>query len=159
MGRPVAEAWNALERGVCFDLGHGAGSFAWTAGHQARAAQFPLHSISTDLHKGNVHGPVWTYGRTMAKCLHLGFSLEEIVKMATLGPAELIDAGKELGSLLPGTAADLTIFRVVEARTVLTDSEGNSETGQWDVEPVHCVRAGKVFSTMKIPPRAEATKP
>ena len=27
-GRPVAEAWKALERGVSFDLGHGQGSFA-----------------------------------------------------------------------------------------------------------------------------------
>jgi dihydroorotase len=158
-GRPVAEAWKALERGVGFDLGHGQGSFAWTAARHARAAEFPLHSISTDLHRGSVHGPVWTYGRTMAKCLHLGFSLEEVVKMATLGPAELIGEAKELGSLLPGTAADLTIFRVVDKPTVLTDSEGNSETGSVDVEPVHCVRAGRLFSKMKIPPRAEAAKP
>src|SRR5262249_827995 len=148
-----AEAWKALERGVRFDLGHGAGSFAWAAGRHARACGFPLHSISTDLHKGSINGPVWTYGRTLAKCLHLGYSLEEVVRMATPGPAELIDEGKELGSLLPGTVADLTLFRVVDAPTELTDSEGNRETGKWDVEPVHCVRAGQVISEMKHPPR------
>ena len=60
---------------------------------------------------------------------------------------------KELGSLLPGSEADLTIFRLMEAPTVLTDSEDKSEIGKWDVEPVHCVRAGRVFSKMKIPPR------
>jgi dihydroorotase len=157
-GRAVAEAWKALERGVRFDLGHGAGSFAWAAARHARACGFPLHSISTDLHRGNVNGPVWTYGRTLAKGLHLGYALDEVVKLATLGPAELIGAGKELGSLLPGTVADLTVFRVVEAPTVLTDSEGNSETGKWDVEPVHCIRAGQVFSQMKIPSRTAATK-
>jgi predicted amidohydrolase len=89
----------------------------------------------------------------MAKCLHLGFSLEEVVQMATLGPAELIDEAKELGSLLPGTAGDLTVFRVVETPTILVDSEGNRENGKYDVEPVHCIRAGKVFSKMKLAPR------
>ncbi len=152
-GQPVAAAWKALERGVRFDLGHGAGSFAWIAARHARSSGFPLHSISTDLHRGCVNGPVWTYGRTLAKCLHLGYALEEVVKMATLGPAELIDEGKELGSLLPGTVADLTIFRVVETPTVLTDSEGNRETGKWDVEPVYCIRAGQVIENMKIPRR------
>lgn len=153
-GKPVAEAWAALKRGVRFDLGHGAGSFAWTAGRNARESSFPLHAISTDLHAKCVNGPVWTYGRTLAKCLHLGYSLEDVVKMATLGPATLIDEGRELGSLLPGTVADLTIFRVVETATMLTDSEGNSETGQRDVEPVHCIRAGEVISAMKAAPRS-----
>lgn len=151
-GRPVAEAWKALERGVRFDLGHGQGSFAWAAGRNAQKHNFPLHSISTDIHQGNIKGPIWTYGRTMAKFLHLGNSLPEVVKMSTLGPAELIDRGRELGSLSPGTVADLTLFRVVEQKTTLTDSLGNSETGDRDIQPVHCVRAGKVISEMKIPP-------
>jgi len=153
-GRPVAEAWKALERGVRFDLGHGQGSFAWAAGRHARKHGFPLHSLSTDIHKGSLNGPVWSYGRTMAKFLHLGWSLPEVVTTATVGPARLIGEERELGSLSPGTVADVTLFRVVDKRTVLTDSLGNSETGSRDVEPVHCIRAGKVFSDLKIPPAA-----
>lgn len=156
-GRPVAELVKALERGVRLDLGHGASSFAWEAARHARAARIPLHSLSTDLHKSSVTGPVWTYGRTMAKCLHLGFTIEEVVRMATLGPAELIDEAKELGSLSPGTVADLTVFRVVATPTTLDDSEGNSETGRKDIEPVHCIRAGKVYSQMKRAPRGPET--
>jgi dihydroorotase len=154
-GKPVEEVRQALKRGVRMDLGHGQQSFSWEAARHARAAGLPLHSLSTDLHQGSIKGPVWSYGRTMAKMLHLGFSLEEVVEMTTLGPAKLIGREKELGSVLPGTAADLTLFRVVEAPTVLTDSEGKSEMGKWDVEPVHCVRAGKVISEMKLPPRGD----
>ena len=151
-GKPVAEAWQALERGVRFDLGHGAASFAWEAARNAQKHNFPIHSLSTDIHTGNIHGPVWSYGRNMAKYLHLGYSLTEIVRMTTLGPAELIDEPKELGSLSPGSVADLTLFRVIDQKTTLTDSLGIQETADRDVQPAHCIRAGKVISEMKIPP-------
>jgi dihydroorotase len=153
-GRPVAEAWKALERGVRFDLGHGQGSFAWSAGRNAVRHHFPLHSLSTDIHTGSVKGPVWTYGRTMAKFLHLGYPLTDVVRFATLGPARLIDEERELGSLSVGTVADLTVFRVVEKQVVLIDSLNNRENGSRDIEPVHCIRAGKVISDLKIPPAA-----
>ena len=151
-GRPVAEAWQSLERGVRFDLGHGAASFAWEAARNAQKHNFPIHSLSTDIHSGSYKGPVWSYGRNMAKYLHLGYTVDELVQMTTIGPAELIDEGRELGSLSPGTVADLTLFQIVDQVTTLTDSRGISETGERDVQPVHCVRAGKVISDMKIPP-------
>lgn len=151
-GRPVAEAWEALERGVRFDLGHGAASFAWSAARNAQKHNFPIHSLSTDIHSGSYKGPVWSYGKNMAKYLHLGYTVEELVQMTTLGPAELIDEAKELGSLSTDTVADLTLFRIANQQTTLTDSRGISETGERDIQPVHCIRAGKVFSDMKIPP-------
>ena len=40
-------------------------------------------------------------------------------------------------------------FLKVDRATVLTDSLGNNETGPRDVEPVHCIRAGRVISEMK----------
>src|SRR5687767_6407949 len=59
-GKPVAEAVRAVQRGVFMDLGHGQSSFAWEAARHARAAKLPLHSLSTDIHRGNVSGPVWS---------------------------------------------------------------------------------------------------
>jgi dihydroorotase len=151
-GRPVVEAWKALERGVRFDLGHGVASFSWEGARNAQKHNFPLHSLSTDIHQGSINGPVWTYGRNMAKYLHLGYSLEEVVRMTTLGPAELIDEPKELGSLSVGTVADITLFQVVDQKTTLSDSIGILETSDRDVQPVHCIRAGRVISDMKINP-------
>lgn len=151
-GQPVKEAWEALERGVRFDLGHGAASFAWKAARNAKKHNFPIHSLSTDIHAGNVKGPVWSYGRNMAKYLHLGYTITELVQMTTLGPAEMIDEPEELGSLSPGTVADLTLFRIADQKTTLTDSRGISEIADHDIQPVHCIRAGKVISELKIPP-------
>lgn len=151
-GRPVKEAIEALDRGVRFDLGHGAASFSWEAARNARKHNFPIHSLSTDIHAGSVNGPVWSYGRNMAKYLHLGYTLPELVQMTTLGPAELIDEPKELGSLSPDTVADLTLFRIADQKTILTDSVRISETADHDIQPVHCIRAGQVISDMKIPP-------
>jgi len=146
-GRPVPEAWAAAERGVRFDLGHGQGSFCFTAARQALAARFPLHSISTDLHQGNVKGPVFTLARTMAKFLHLGLSLPEVVRLVTLGPADAIGRAEEFGTLRPGACADITVFRVLDGPVEYVDSEGASEQGTVDLAAVHTVRAGKLVGT------------
>ena len=144
-GRPVPEAWAAVERGVRFDLGHGQGSFCFTAARQALAARFPLHSISTDLHQGNVHGPVFTLARTMAKYLHLGLALPEVVRLVTLGPATAIGREREFGTLRPGSCADVTVFRVLDGPIAYVDSEGATEHGRYDLAAVHTVRAGRLL--------------
>ena len=111
------------------------------------AARFPLHSISTDLHQGNVKGPVFTLARTMAKFLHLGLSLPEVVRLATLGPATAIGRAEEFGTLRPGACADITVFRVLDGPVTYVDSEGASEQGTVDLAAVHTVRAGRLIGT------------
>ena len=48
--------WKARERGVIFDVGHGAGSFWFRNAVPAIQQGFIPDSISTDLHTGNVYG-------------------------------------------------------------------------------------------------------
>ncbi|UCC72111.1 MAG: amidohydrolase/deacetylase family metallohydrolase [Gemmatimonadota bacterium] len=150
-GRPVPEAWAAAERGVRFDIGHGQDSFNYTAARQAFAAGFPLHSISTDLHTGCLNGPVYSLGRTMAKFLHLGLGLPEVVDLVTRGPAVTANRYPELGSIRVGSCADLTLFKLEDGPVALTDSQGNTEQGEVDVVPVATVRAGKlVWSDVEL---------
>jgi len=144
-GYPVAEAWAAAGRGVRFDIGHGSGSFCFTAARQALSAGFPLHSISTDLHSASLKGPVFTLARTMAKFLHLGLALPDVVRLVTLAPATAIGRADEFGTLRPGACADITVFRLKDGPvTYYVDSQGAAEQGHVDVEPVHTVRAGTV---------------
>lgn len=143
-GRPVPEAWAALERGVLFDTGHGQDSYTFEAHRQALAAGFPLTSLSTDLHRGNLDGPVHSLHHTMSKALHLGHSLAEVIRMVTLAPARSVGRDGEFGSLRPGSCADVTLFRIDEGALRLRDSEGNEEVAERGVAPVATVRAGEV---------------
>jgi dihydroorotase len=61
--------YRARDRGVVFDLGHGAASFWFRNAVPALRDGFPPDSISTDLHMGNVNGPVVSMVNTMSKYL------------------------------------------------------------------------------------------
>jgi dihydroorotase len=131
--KPLPETWDAVERGVKFDIGHGKSSFAYETARYALDAGLPVHAISTDIHGGNLNGPVFDMATTMAKFLHLGFDLNEVIRLSTNSPAELIYRDHEFGSLKPGMSADITLFRVIDGEFDLSDAEGNVE------------RAGKMF--------------
>lgn len=148
-GRPVPEAWAAAERGVLFDIGHGQSSFCFTACHQALEARFPFHSISTDLHSGNLNGPVYNLGHTMAKFLHLGLDLPRVVELVTLGPARLMRRAHEIGSLQVGACADVTLFRVKQGAVTYRDGDGGSEQGDVNIEALGTVRAGRVVKEIQ----------
>jgi dihydroorotase len=141
--KPLAAAWAAAQRGVKFDIGHGSASFAFDTARHTLHAGLPLHAISTDLHKGCVNGPVYSQGRTMAKFLHLGLSLPEIIRLSTHSPAQLMGWDDRIGSLAVGREADITLFRVVDGDFEFTDSEGAKERATRDLEVVATVRAGK----------------
>lgn len=142
--KPLPATWAAVERGVKFDIGHGSASFSFMTARHALEAGLPLHAISTDLHRGNLRGPVYDMGTTMAKFLHLGFDLPEVIRLSTLSPAQLMQRSAELGSLQGGRAADITIFRVIEGEFPLTDSERRTETATRQLEVLYTVRNGQV---------------
>jgi dihydroorotase len=143
--KPLPEAWAAVERGVKFDLGHGSASFSFDTARRALDAGLPLHAISTDLHGGNVNGPVYDMATTMTKLLHLGMSLPDVIRMSTQSPAALIHRDHELGSLAPGREADITLFRVIEDDFEVMDSEGRTEHAARRIQAASTIRAGKVM--------------
>lgn len=147
--KPIPTLWAAAERGVKFDIGHGSASFAFETARHALDAGLPLHAISTDLHKGCVNGPVYSQGRTMAKFLHLGLSLAEVIRLSTISPAQLIGWDDRLGSLATGREADITLFRVIEGDFEFTDSEGEKERASRDLEVVSTIRAGRVVRDVR----------
>jgi dihydroorotase len=143
-GRPIPEARAAADRGVLFDIGHGLSSFSFETARRAIEAGMPLHSISTDLHAQNLRHPVRDMATTMAKFLHLGMSLRDVIAASTLGPARALGWDAEIGTLRPGACADVTVFRVGEAPVEYSDAAGCTEQAAVHLEPVYTIRAGRL---------------
>ena len=142
--KPLPETWAAVERGVRFDIGHGSASFSFDTARYALDAGLPLHAISTDIHGRNLRGPVFDQGTTMAKFLHLGLDLPEVVRLSSQSPAQLINRDHEIGTLQDGRGADITVFRVLDGEFDLTDSERKTERANRQLEVLYTVRAGNV---------------
>lgn len=143
-GRVVAAAREARSRGVRFDVGHGAGSFTWATAEAALADGFRPDTISSDLHRFNVDGPVHDLVTTLSKFLHLGLSLPEVIAMATTAPADALGRAGEIGTLAVGAIADVAVLRLVEEPVVLTDSAGVTLTAPARLVAETTIRAGRV---------------
>lgn len=132
----------ARNRGVLFDVGHGAGAFGWNVAHACAEQGFWPDTISTDLHSYNIDGPVFDLPTTLSKFLHLGMPLGETIAAATTRAAAAIHRGDALGLLAPGRRADITVMELVEGQHRLTDVKGVDEISSVRLIPRWTVRDG-----------------
>ena len=66
----IPEARDARDRGVFFDVGHGAGSFSWDTARKAFELHFYPDTLSTDLHRYSASEPLSiTLPQVMSKML------------------------------------------------------------------------------------------
>ena len=145
-GRVLPAALAAKQRGVIFDVGHGGGSFDYTVAEPAIAQGCTPDTISSDIHvfSGNTPGmPYLTW--VMSKFLGLGFTLEQVVTMATINPARIINRMPKLGTLQVGAPADAAILELVEGPVSFVDTRNNTRKGQAYLKPVQTVTAGVPF--------------
>jgi dihydroorotase len=145
-GRLLPAALAAKQRGVLFDIGHGGGSFDYTVAEAAIAQGAPPDTISSDIHvfSGNTPGmPYLTW--VMSKFMGLGFTLEQVVAMATVAPAKVINRAPKLGTLQVGAPADVAIMELVQGPVSFVDTRNNTRNGQVHLKPVQTVTAGVPF--------------
>lgn len=135
--------FQARERGVIFDLGHGAASFWFRNAVRAYRGGFSPDSISTDLHMGNINGPVISMVNTMNKFFNIGMPLVEVIKRSTVIPARII-GHPELGILTPGAQADVAVFQKHEGNFAFTDCGGARLAGSQKLECLLTLRAGQI---------------
>jgi dihydroorotase len=135
----------AMQRGVIFDVGHGAGSFSWAIAEQALSQGVLPQTISSDLHHYNVNGPVYDLATTVSKFLYLGLSLDEALRRVTATPAQVIHMADQIGTLKPGAWGDAVVFSHQTGNFALVDSRGQVRSGSQRLVPTVVVRAGKVY--------------
>src|SRR5262249_58786620 len=75
--------WDARERGVLFDIGHGKGSFAFKTARAMLAHGFLPDTISSDVHALCINGPAFDQVTTMSKFLCLGMTLNDVIAAST----------------------------------------------------------------------------
>lgn len=111
-GTPKRVLYEALERGVLLDVGHGAASFDQTVAAPVIRAGMKAFGISTDAHIRNADTIIHNLPFTMSKFLALGMRLEDVIASVTVIPE------RQLG--LDGWCRDLrnhsTLFRITAVK-------------------------------------------
>jgi dihydroorotase len=142
-GKVFDHLFRARERGVIFDLGHGAASFWFRNAAPAIRQGFVPDSISTDLHTGNVNGPVIDMATTMSKVLAMGVPLAEVIARSTVAPAREIGR-PELGTLTAGAEADVAVMALDEGEFGFVDCGLTRLESNELLRCVLTIRAGEI---------------
>ncbi|MCI4428511.1 MAG: amidohydrolase/deacetylase family metallohydrolase [Burkholderiales bacterium] len=145
-GKLLPAALAAKRRGVVFDVGHGGGSFDYTIAEAAVAQGCAPDTISSDIHVFSGNTPGMPYlPWVMSKFIGMGFTLEQVVTMATAAPARVIGRVPKLGTLQKGAPADLSILEMIEGAVSFVDTRNNKRDGKMHLRPAGTVVAGVAF--------------
>lgn len=128
-GKVLDYLYKARQRGIIFDVGHGAGSFYWRNAVPAIEQGFYPDSISTDLHTLNMNGAMMDMATVMSKFLVMGMPLEEVIRESTINPAREI-GHDELGHLSIGAVADVAALQRLQGDFAYLDVRGGRFEGK-----------------------------
>ena len=145
--------WDAVERGVYLDIGHGARGFAFRTMEYALEKGLKPSTISTDVHRMNVDGPTYDMPTTMSKMLALGLSLDEVIEMSTSVPAKALRKESTIGTLKPGARADVTISELAEGRFEYLDVLHEKRVGTQRILPETVIYGGVIYDGPRYEPR------
>ena len=148
-GRVYAEVREAMERGVWLDVGHGMGNLDFDVAERILDQGVEPQLISSDVHDGNVTGPVFDLPTNISKFMALGMPLERAIAACTSTAASVFDYGEELGTLRIGAPADLAVFESVEGDYTFMDASGNTRPGGSRLVPYVTLRDGAPYGVAR----------
>ncbi len=149
-GPPTEDPRDESERGVYFDIGHGAGNFSFDTAEQAIDQGVLPDVISSDIHQRNAAGPVFGLPTTLSKFLLLGLGIEQVIERGAATPARMFGLADRLGTLKEGADADVALFTMVEGRFKYFDSGGNSRVGGLKLQPLVTIKGGKTYGSINV---------
>jgi dihydroorotase len=142
----VPELLEARARGVVLDPALGAGNFGFDLARTQ--AEIDLHpdTISSDLTGGGHSRVVYSLLECMGRYMAVGYTVRDMVRMATTNAAQALGMQDELGALAVGREADISVIEEANGRWGFVDTLGQEFTGERALQPVLTVRAGEVFT-------------
>jgi dihydroorotase len=131
------------KKGVILDVGHGGGSFKWSAAIPMMKAGFSPDSISTDLHASSMNAGMKNMLDVMSKFLLMGEKLEDVILQSTSSPAKEIHLD-QAGHLSVGAPADVAVLRLDKGKFGFLDQTGLRVEGTQRLSCEATLIAGKV---------------
>ncbi|QYN17885.1 amidohydrolase family protein [Amycolatopsis sp. DSM 110486] len=150
-GVVLPEALAAAERGVLFDSAHGCKNLSFDVARRVLDQGIPLHAVSTDMTLTGHGEIVFSLTEVLSRYLALGFSVPEVLTMATAGPAAAAGIADRAGRLEVGRPADLSVLDVVSGDWSVSDAVGASLRLDRAFVPVLTVRAGTIVEPGEAP--------
>ena len=147
-GRLWPEVREARDSGVLFDVGHGLHNLNFDVAGRVLDQALKPDGVSTDGHRGNRSGPVYDLPTTMAKLMALGFSLAQVIEMATVNAARLLRRAGELGSIRVGRPAEISVLRLEEREWSAVDSQKGTLPARQALVPVCAIRSDIVYEPL-----------
>lgn len=135
---------DARDRGVLLDIGHGMSGFSSTVARTMIDLGEMPDTISTDLHTYS-QALVVDLPTVLSKFIALGMSVEQVLTRATLAPARAVGLDTlGVGTLTPGSPADIAVFRLDSRVTTYGDGFGAAFQGEQVLTPVLTILGGSV---------------
>jgi dihydroorotase len=142
-GELLPEVWEAREKGVLFDVGHGGAGFWFNQGIPSVEQGFWPDSFGTDLHRFSMNAGMKDMLNLMSKFLNMGMPLREVLSRGSWYPARAIHRD-DLGNLGVGSVADIAILRVREGSFGYIDAKNNLLKGSRKLEAELTIKDGQV---------------
>jgi dihydroorotase len=151
---PNGKLWpqvrDAKESGVLMDVGHGLHNLNFDVARKVLDQGLHPDGVSTDGHRGNRMGPVYDLPTTMAKLMALGFSLNQVVEMATINAARLLGRSHEMGFIRVGQPAEISVLRLEEREWKAVDSQKGTIQAHQALVPVYAIRNETLYEPVPI---------
>src|SRR6266508_1913076 len=149
-GKLWPQVRDAKESGVLMDVGHGLHNLNFDVARKVLDQALHPDGVSTDGHRGNRAGPVYDLPTTMAKLMALGFSLNQVVKMATANAAKLLGRTGDLGTLKVGEPAEISVLKVEDRAWKAVDSQKGTIPARQAIVPVYAIRGDTIFEPLPV---------
>ena len=142
-GKVLPYLFEARDRGVLFDVGHGGAAFEFRQAVPAVKQGFVPDTISTDVHSGSINSGMKDQLNVMSKFLNMGMTLDDVILRSAWNPARVIRR-EQLGHLSVGAIADIAVLGIQKGNFAFVDSFGARMDGTQRLVGELTVASGKV---------------
>jgi dihydroorotase len=146
-GKVLPEVREARQRGILFDIGHGTSHFGFELAESCIQQDFLPDTISTDLAAFSVNGPTYDLITVLSKFLLLNVSLDKVIELVTVKADTTFNYGIKLGTLAPGSPADISVLQMAAGSFELVDTLGKKRTASQKLVSSAVIRDGKLVES------------